>query len=81
MDYSEYDKVRRSAGPLQLDVVEAFAAGRLSRREFIQRATVLGLSMGAMRPVAVPSAWRPVTLLADAAGWGKMWSWRTSDER
>ena len=37
MDYSEYDKVRRSAVPLQLDVVEAYAAGRLSRREFIQR--------------------------------------------
>ena len=48
MDYSEYDKVRRSAVPLQLDVVEAFAAGRLSRREFIQRATVLGLSMSAI---------------------------------
>jgi peptide/nickel transport system substrate-binding protein len=48
MDYSEYDKVRRSAVPLQLDTVEAFAAGRLSRREFIQRATVLGLSTGAI---------------------------------
>ena len=48
MDYPEYDKVRRSAVPLQLDVVEAYAAGRLSRREFIQRATVLGLSMGAI---------------------------------
>ena len=46
MDYSELDKVRRSAAPLQLDVVEAFAAGRLSRREFIQRATILGLSIG-----------------------------------
>ena len=48
MDYSEYDKVRRSAVPLQLDTVEAFAAGRLSRREFIQQATVLGLSTGAI---------------------------------
>jgi peptide/nickel transport system substrate-binding protein len=48
MDYSEYDKVRRSAVPLQLDTVEAFAAGRLSRREFIQKATVLGLSTGAI---------------------------------
>jgi len=48
MDYSELDKVRRRAMPLQLDVVEAFAAGRLSRREFIQRATVLGLSMGSI---------------------------------
>ncbi len=48
MDYSQLDKVRRSTTPLQLDVVEAFAGGRLSRREFIQRATVLGLSMGAI---------------------------------
>ncbi len=48
MDYSQLDKVRRKAVPLQLDVVEAFAAGRLSRREFIQRATVLGLSGGAI---------------------------------
>lgn len=51
MDYSKLDKVRRSTTPLQLDVVEAFARGRLSRREFIQRATVLGLSMGAVGAV------------------------------
>ena len=48
MDYSQLDKVRRAAVPLQLDVVEAYAAGRLSRRQFIQRATVLGLSTGAI---------------------------------
>jgi peptide/nickel transport system substrate-binding protein len=48
---NQYDKVRRSTTPLQLDVVEAFARGRLSRREFIQRATVLGLSMGAIGAV------------------------------
>src|SRR6478609_2968055 len=48
MDHSQLDKVRRSAAPLQLDAVEAFAAGRLSRREFIQRATILGLSGGAI---------------------------------
>ena len=46
MDYPKLDKVRQSATPLQLDVVEAFAAGRLSRREFIQRGTVVGLSIG-----------------------------------
>ena len=40
MDYSELDKVRRTTTPLQLDAVEAFARGRLSRREFIQRGTV-----------------------------------------
>ena len=44
----QLDKVRRSTTPLQLDVVESFARGRISRREFIQRATVVGLSMGAI---------------------------------
>jgi peptide/nickel transport system substrate-binding protein len=48
MDYRQLDKVRSSAVPLQLDTIEAFAAGRLSRREFIKRATVLGLSTGAI---------------------------------
>jgi hypothetical protein len=43
MDYLKLDKVRKSTTPLQLDVVEAFAQGRLSRREFIQRGTIVGL--------------------------------------
>src|SRR5690348_1083663 len=51
MDYPKLDKVRRSAAPLQLDVIEAFAAGRLSRREFVQRAAILGLSMGSISAV------------------------------
>ncbi len=51
MDYSRLDRVRRSTTPLQLDVVEAFARGRLSRREFIKRGTVLGLSMGSIGAV------------------------------
>ena len=48
MDYRQLDKVRSTAVPLQLDTIEAFAAGRLSRREFIKRATILGLSTGAI---------------------------------
>jgi peptide/nickel transport system substrate-binding protein len=51
MDYSKLDKVRRSAVPLQLDAVEAFMAGRLSRREFIQRGTIVGLSLGSISAV------------------------------
>lgn len=51
MDYSRLDPVRRSTTPLQLDVVEAFVQNRLSRREFIQRATVVGLSMTAIGAV------------------------------
>ncbi len=51
MDFSRYDRVRRSTTPLQLDVVEAFAQGRLSRREFMKRATVVGLSMGSIAAI------------------------------
>jgi peptide/nickel transport system substrate-binding protein len=51
MDYSQLDKIRRSAVPLQLDAVEAFVAGRLSRREFIQRASIVGLSMASIGAV------------------------------
>ena len=51
MDYPRLDEVRRSTTPLQLDVVESFARGRLSRREFIQRALVVGLSMTSISAV------------------------------
>jgi peptide/nickel transport system substrate-binding protein len=48
MDYSRLDLVRRSATPLELDLVEHFAQGRITRRQFIQRASVIGLSMSAV---------------------------------
>ncbi len=51
MDYSELDKVRRSTTPLQLDVVESFARGRISRREFIKRGTIIGQSMASISAV------------------------------
>jgi peptide/nickel transport system substrate-binding protein len=52
MDYLRLDRVRRSTpNPLQLDVVEAFAQGRLSRREFIKRGTIVGLSMASISAV------------------------------
>ena len=51
MDYSQLDKVRRSTTPLQLDTVESFVRGRLSRREFIKRGTMLGLSMASISAV------------------------------
>jgi peptide/nickel transport system substrate-binding protein len=51
MDYSQLDKVRRKTTPLQLDVVESFVNGRLSRREFIRRGTVIGLSLGSISAI------------------------------
>ena len=45
-DYSKLDPIRDRAVPLQLDTIEAFMAGRMTRRHFVRRATALGLSMG-----------------------------------
>ena len=51
MDFTRLDRVRRSATPLELDVVEAYARGQITRRQFIQRATVIGLSLPAITAV------------------------------
>ncbi len=45
MDYSRLDPIRRTASVQELDLVESFAQGRLSRRSFMKRATILGLSL------------------------------------
>jgi peptide/nickel transport system substrate-binding protein len=44
MDYSRLDRVRRSVTPLELDLVENFAQGKITRRQFVKRAMVIGLS-------------------------------------
>ncbi|HEX2470414.1 MAG TPA: ABC transporter substrate-binding protein [Candidatus Limnocylindrales bacterium] len=51
MDYSRLDPVRRSVTPIQLDLVEAFANGRITRRQFIKRASVIGLSLSSVTAV------------------------------
>jgi peptide/nickel transport system substrate-binding protein len=45
MDYSRLDPVRRDVTPIQLDLIEHVMAGRITRRQFIQRASVIGLSL------------------------------------
>jgi peptide/nickel transport system substrate-binding protein len=47
-DYRKLDPIREKAQPLQLDLIEAYAKGRVTRRDFIRRGTVLGLSMGTL---------------------------------
>ncbi|MFN0283894.1 MAG: ABC transporter substrate-binding protein [Kineosporiaceae bacterium] len=47
-DFKRYDRVRRSASPLQLDLVEAFGAGRVSRREFVRLGLMLGMTTAAL---------------------------------
>ncbi|MDX6533317.1 MAG: peptide/nickel transport system substrate-binding protein [Gaiellales bacterium] len=47
-DYRKLDPIRAKAQPLQLDLIETYAKGRINRRDFIRRGTVLGLSMGTL---------------------------------
>src|SRR6476659_8709214 len=68
MDYPKLDKVRRSAAPVQLDVVEAFAAGRLSRREFMQRGAIVGLSMASISAVIAACSGTTTSPSAGASG-------------
>jgi peptide/nickel transport system substrate-binding protein len=51
MDYSRLDRVRRSATPLELDLVENYAQGKITRRQFVKRAAVIGLSFPAVAAV------------------------------
>ncbi len=44
MDWKRFDRARRSVGPIELDLVESYAQGRISRRDFLKRGTVIGLS-------------------------------------
>jgi peptide/nickel transport system substrate-binding protein len=44
----DYDRVRRAANPLQLDLIESFAAGKLDRRQFVRLGLVLGLTPAAL---------------------------------
>ena len=45
IDHSRLDDLRRGRGPVQEHVIDEFVAGRLSRREFLRRGSMAGLSM------------------------------------
>ena len=51
MNIKDFDAARRNVGPIELDHVEAYAQGRIDRREFLRRGTVLGLSVPFMGAV------------------------------
>ena len=50
-NFEELDPFRKTADPLQLDLVESFAQGKINRRHFIQRGTVLGLSLASLSAI------------------------------
>src|SRR4051812_33495326 len=71
MDYTRLDKVRQSTTPLQLDAVESFARGTISRREFVRRGLLAGRtsqSIGAATPPASPPPARGPSQGAAAGG-------------
>jgi peptide/nickel transport system substrate-binding protein len=45
IDHGRLDDLRRGRGPVQEHVIDEFVAGRLSRREFLRRGSMAGLSM------------------------------------
>jgi peptide/nickel transport system substrate-binding protein len=70
MDYSRLDRVRRSATPLELDLVENFAQGKITRRQFVKRATVIGLSLPAVTAVIAACSTPPAASEAPSASAG-----------
>ena len=44
MDWKRFDHARRSVGPIELDLIESYAQGKISRRNFIKRGAIVGLS-------------------------------------
>lgn len=45
IDHGRLDDLRRGRGPVQEHVIDEFVAGRLSRREFLRKGSMVGLSM------------------------------------
>jgi peptide/nickel transport system substrate-binding protein len=48
MDWKRFDTARSQIGPIEVDLVEAYAQRKLSRRNFIKRGSILGLSASFM---------------------------------
>lgn len=51
MDWKQIDWARRAGGPIEADLVEAYAKGKISRRNFVKRGTIIGLSVPMMGAV------------------------------
>jgi peptide/nickel transport system substrate-binding protein len=51
MNFRLFDGLRRHASPVEVDHIESFAQGRITRRDFVTRGTVIGLSLPFMSAV------------------------------
>ena len=51
MDQQKFEELRTGVGPLQAEIIDGFASGSLSRRNFLVRGSVVGLSAAFMGSV------------------------------
>jgi peptide/nickel transport system substrate-binding protein len=51
MDWKRIDWARRSGGPIEADLIEAYVQGKINRRNFVKRGAIIGLSMPMMGAV------------------------------
>ncbi len=51
MNWKQFDFVRKNSNPVEVDLVEAYAQNKISRRDFVKRGTIIGLSVPAMSAV------------------------------
>ncbi|HEY2551464.1 MAG TPA: ABC transporter substrate-binding protein [Streptosporangiaceae bacterium] len=45
IDYGRLDRLRTGQGPIQEHIIDEYVAGRLSRRDFLRRGSMIGLSV------------------------------------
>lgn len=51
MDWKRLDSARRSVGPIEVDLIEAYAQNRIRRRDFVKRGAMIGLSVPFMSAI------------------------------
>lgn len=48
MNWKFYDRARRNSTELEIDLIDHFAAGKISRRDFVRRGAILGMGVPMM---------------------------------
>ncbi len=67
MNIRIFDRLRRASSPLEVDLIESYAQGRVTRRDFVKRGTMLGLSLPFMKAV-IGATHQPRTTPPTTAG-------------
>ena len=70
MNVRIFDRLRRASSPLEIDLIESYAQGKVTRRDFVKRGAILGLSFPLMNAVIAatrPSGKSPSTTPGTAA--------------